>query len=244
MIGVSTGLRAHLWHIVILGVWPPIFGLVVVIDRLRHPARRVGTAAIPEASGRATPGRAAQDRSVGRLALSSTPAGPRGADPASPSRRRSGDAWYQLTAVGCVCAAGIHMSVMPDHFTESLWYGGFFLVTALAEVLLGVLILVRPTRRLLLSVVLGTTAVVALWLGTRVIGVPIGPDNGGTEPFGVLDILASIIEAVTALCAARALAVGRARPTWRWSQWSVAVRAVTPVCLVGTALASLLASRS
>ncbi len=116
------------------------------------------------------------------------------------------------------------------HFQQSWIYGTFFLFAMTGQIVLGSLLLARPTDRLVLAGVIGSAAVIVLWAFSRVVGVPVGPDNGATEPVGVLDILASAAELVTVLCGIAVLqgrlAIRGRRfvSSWRWSAWSVPMR--------------------
>jgi hypothetical protein len=146
-----------------------------------------------------------------------------------------------LTSAG---AALVHIAVTPDHLRESGIYGGFFIFAALSQIAFAVLVLFRPSRRLVLAGLLGSGTMVLLWFYTRTVGVPIGPDNGATEEFGVLDILASVYEAAAVVLGVIVLRRWSGAPAWRWSRWAPALRLATPCLLVATVVASFLAPRS
>jgi len=170
-------------------------------------------------------------------------AGP-GASPGGPHPPVRPDyGWLQAAALGLVVAAFAHLAVMPDHLHESWMYGTFFLCIAIAQTVLASLILARPTRNTLAAGVAGSFAVVALWAASRFIGVPIGPDNGGTETIGVLDVLATIAELLTAVSCSILLWRGRARPAWRWSLWSAQLRLMLLTTSIGVPLAAIFSSR-
>jgi len=147
-------------------------------------------------------------------------------------------------AIGSVCAALVHVAVMPDHFRQSAWYGSFFLAAAISQVVFAVAVVVRPTRRVVIAGIAGCSLVVVLWLITRLVGVPIGPDNGATESFGLLDILASVAEIAVIGAGVGALWTWDATPAWRWAQWSRTMRLAAPSCVAVALAASLLGSRS
>lgn len=204
----SPVLGGHLWHVVGLAAWAPIFGGYVGLERLRK--RRDVRAASPSALPRASV--------VG---------------------------WpLQAMAVACICAALVHLAVMPDHFRESDWYGGFFLFAAVSQVGLAATLLTRPTRPLVVAGIAGSGLVVALWLVSRLLGVPIGPDNGGTEPFGVLDTLASIAEVATMVAGMVSLRLSDPAPRWRLKHWALGTRCLAVACLTGTLVATVVTSRS
>jgi len=116
----------------------------------------------------------------------------------------------RLTAAASVVAALIHLRVMPEHFRESWMYGTFFLGSALAQLGFTAWLLLRPSRALLRLGIGGNTAIVALWLVTRTVGVPLGPGQGQTEAVGALDVFCSACEAVLVVAALVAL-----HPHWR-----------------------------
>jgi hypothetical protein len=95
-------------------------------------------------------------------------------------------------AVASVCAAVPHAAVTADHFRESLWYGTFFLVAAASQLGLAGCLLTRPARAVVRAGVAGSVLVLALWLVTRAIGIPVGPDRGTAEPLGLLDGISTV----------------------------------------------------
>lgn len=103
-----------------------------------------------------------------------------------------------LSAVGAL----VHVSVCPDHFREGLLYGAFFAVAAGCQLGWAVLVTTRYRRWLAAAGLLGNTAIVVLWVVTRTIGIPLGPEAGEVERFGVLDLLAGACEiGIVAMCA-------------------------------------------
>ena len=70
---------------------------------------------------------------------------------------------------------------------------------------MALLLVLRPSAWILRAALIGSVLVVVLWLETRMLGVPLGPGRGETEPVGVLDVLATGAELVTAGCAWAAL---------------------------------------
>jgi hypothetical protein len=111
----------------------------------------------------------------------------------------------RFASAACVVAAGIHVAVAPEHFRESALYGAFF-VTAAACQLAGAATLLLVRSRLFTSfVAVGNAVIVLLWLVTRVVGIPVGPQAGEVERFQLLDISASTAEAAVVVCCALAL---------------------------------------
>jgi hypothetical protein len=206
LIGTAGVLGGHLWHILALGSWVPMFGLIVALEKWK------ARSSAPTARGR-------------RGGMADWPLVP-------------------LMAVAAVCSALVHLAVMPDHLEESVWYGAFFLLAAIGQLVLAGGLVLRPGRNLVLAGAIGSAVVVGLWLVSRTAGVPIGPDHGATEPFGTLDILASTAEAVSALAGFVALRAWGSGRRWPWQTWGVVLRGASVVCIVGTVITSVVSSRS
>jgi hypothetical protein len=113
--------------------------------------------------------------------------------------------WSGAIAVSSVIAGAVHLSVIREHFHEALLYGWFFLVLTFLQFGFAVWVVWRPCPALFRAGGLASLAVVLLWLATRTTGIPLGPAAGETEPFGVLDVVASAAEFVTALLCLLAL---------------------------------------
>jgi hypothetical protein len=110
----------------------------------------------------------------------------------------------------------IHLWVMPEHFEEWWGYGAFFLVAAVAQVIYVPLLLRWPNRAVLLLGIVGNSAIVLLYLLTRVVGVPLfGPEAWEVEGVGIIDVCATTSEAaiVVSLGALMLLGIARERTT-------------------------------
>ena len=110
-----------------------------------------------------------------------------------------------------MAAAAIHFAVMGEHFAEYAAFGVFFSVVAWLQALWAVGVLVLPSRRLLLVGLVGNALVILVWLSSRTIGLPIGPEAGAPEPAAFVDVLSTILE--VAIVAGTAMLVFRGRPT-------------------------------
>jgi hypothetical protein len=110
-----------------------------------------------------------------------------------------------------MAAAAIHFAVMGEHFAEYVAFGVFFSVVAWFQALWAVDVIVASSRGLLLVGLVGNALVVLVWLSSRTIGLPIGPEAGAAEDAGFVDVLATILE--MAIVAGTAMLVLRGRPT-------------------------------
>ena len=99
-----------------------------------------------------------------------------------------------LAAAGAV-SGGIHLAVLPAHWREAHLYGAFFLLVGAVQLSCSaLLLLVRRTRELLLVNGMTTLGLLLVWLQTRSLGVPFGPDSGHREPVGLLDTTSVLLE--------------------------------------------------
>ena len=109
-------------------------------------------------------------------------------------------------------AALIHLWVMPEHFKEWWGYGAFFLVAAVAQVLYVPLLMRWPNRTVLLLGIAGNSAIVLLYLFTRVVGIPLfGPEVWEVEGVGIIDVCATISEAAIVVALGGLVLMGIAR---------------------------------
>jgi hypothetical protein len=97
-------------------------------------------------------------------------------------------------------AAVIHAIVVPPHLSESLLYGAFFLVLALAQLGWAFLVVVRPVPVVLVAGMAANVGVVLLWAATRSAGIPFGVAAGRREPVGVLDATCGLLELGVIAC--------------------------------------------
>jgi hypothetical protein len=85
---------------------------------------------------------------------------------------------------------------MPEHFEEWWGYGMFFLVAGVVQVAYVPLLVRWPNQTVLLLGIAGNSAIVLLYLFTRVVGIPFfGPEAGEAEGVGVIDVCATSSEA-------------------------------------------------
>ena len=94
-----------------------------------------------------------------------------------------------------VGAAAIHFAVVFEHFAEYTLYGVFFLVISWAQVIWPVvLVLWRPSRLWLWLGLAGNAIVIAVYVASRTVGLPFGPDLHSAESVGALDVVSCVLE--------------------------------------------------
>lgn len=126
------------------------------------------------------------------------------APPTTFAHTRPSAALLPIVVVSSTAAAGVHGAVGPMHFRELLLFGVFFAVTAVAQVGWAVLMVLNPTRHLLVLGVAGNAALLVLWLVTRTAGLPFGL-MPTPEAVGVWDLCCAAWEAVVVIGGLHAL---------------------------------------
>lgn len=117
--------------------------------------------------------------------------------PASPTVQADGMAVataFAALAVVSLATAAIHFAVMGEHFEEYAPFGVFFSVVAWLQALWALAVIVAPSRRVLVSGLVGNALVVVVWLVSRTTGLPLGPEPGAPEPAAFLDVLSTLLE--------------------------------------------------
>ena len=97
----------------------------------------------------------------------------------------------------------IHLRVVTDHFATWWGYGAFFLAVGTAQVASALVLWRDPPPWLVSAAATGNAVVVLVYVASRTVGVPVGPEHGGhqLEPSGPLDLAATAAEVllITAL---------------------------------------------
>lgn len=118
------------------------------------------------------------------------------------SRARKAPSLMLVAAALSAVAALIHVAVCPEHFREGFIYGVFFAASAGCQLGWAALVSARYSRWLAPAGLTGNASIVLLWMVTRTVGIPLGPEAGEVERFGVLDLLCGACEiGVVVLCA-------------------------------------------
>jgi hypothetical protein len=110
------------------------------------------------------------------------------------ARRPRADARILAGALSAV-AGLIHVKAVADHASHYWLFGVLFGVVACAQMGLAVALWrTAVADRLLVAAAVVTVGVIAAWLVSRIVGLPIGPWAGEAEAFGVSDVIATLIE--------------------------------------------------
>jgi hypothetical protein len=116
-----------------------------------------------------------------------------------------------LSALSIVAGA-IHAVVTPSHLTEAPTHGAFFAILAAFQLAWAVRIYAHPSARGFRVGIGVSLAVISLWIVSRTIGVPFGPDAWQAESVGAPDLAATAGEAMIAMIAPALLASGGRAP--------------------------------
>ena len=107
-----------------------------------------------------------------------------------------------VIAMSSIAAGAINAAAAATVARGSAQNLAFFWTVALAQVVWGAVVLVRAPRWWLALGALGNAIVVATWVVSRTVGLPLGDLAGVVLPAGFPDSLATILEAVTVIGAA------------------------------------------
>ena len=138
---------------------------------------------------------------------------------------------YRLVAAaGLIGSAVIHAAVVPEHLAEWPAAGTFFVLLVGTELALGMAVLMSPHRLVLVATAVVSAATLLLWLVSRSVGLPIGPEAGIPEAVGLADLACCVLELVTLVAAV--ILLRRWTPLARTPAHSPHTRAVAVLCLV------------
>ena len=112
--------------------------------------------------------------------------------PAQPGNRRH--ALLRALAAGSAAAGVIHLAFTPDHLREWVPLGVGFAAAGVFQILWAGALLRRESRRVLAFGALGSLFFVGVWLVSRTVGLPVGPQALQVESIGVPDALCVLLE--------------------------------------------------
>lgn len=100
----------------------------------------------------------------------------------------------RYAAALAVAAGLIHVGVAPEHFAEAFEFGLFMVVVGAAQIAAGIVLLVRPSRALVVAAILGTVLVFVVYGVSRTTGLPFGPEPGHPEAVQAIDVISKAVE--------------------------------------------------
>jgi hypothetical protein len=126
-------------------------------------------------------------------------------------------------------AAAIHLAAAPHHYAELGDLGAGFLVAGVFQAVWARTLLRSTARRTAWIGILGNMAIVAAWIYSRVVGLPVGPEPWTPEAIGLPDAASTIFELlILGGMSVRLLGIDRTPIARRGRVRSIAAIAVVP----------------
>jgi len=116
--------------------------------------------------------------------------------PSAPaSAPRVSDPLY--VACGVTWGSGlVHLVAAVDHYGESRLFAALFVLSAVLQLVAGYAICRRPSPRVFAASIVLSLGIAAVWLASRTVGLPIGPEHWQPEEIGALDVICTADELV------------------------------------------------
>jgi hypothetical protein len=102
--------------------------------------------------------------------------------------------WRATAVLASFGAAGIHFGAAREHFAEFTPAGAFMLVTGVAQFAWGVAVARGTSERIVEAGLAANAGIVALWVASRTVGLPVGPMAGVPEHIHGTDLVATALE--------------------------------------------------
>jgi len=157
--------------------------------------------------------------------------------PDRPARYQPGPVQVALAALA-LCAAVIHAAFAPEHFSETWSHGAAFIAMAWYQLVLAILLVTRP-RRWVYWLGLFNIVIIGIWVMSRTVGAPFGPDAWTKEAVGFPDVLATDLEALIVIGCVAVLISQAWRRVGRWTAMATAGVATVSIVAAGLTTASL-----
>ena len=133
-------------------------------------------------------------------------------------------------AAALLGAAIIHFAMVPQHMSEWAPEGIAFVATGWVQVALGIGVVIRPKRWMLLATLLASALFLAAWAVTRLWGAPFGPGSGVAQPASFVDIACVALEAIALVIAITSL--WRPNLASTWSSQGLVLASIIPVAVI------------
>jgi hypothetical protein len=99
-----------------------------------------------------------------------------------------------IAAALSLAAAGIHFAVISEHLEEDVLFGVLFFAFGWFQLIWAQVYLIWPRRQVALLAIVINLGGVLVWLMSRTVGLPFGPEAWVPEQIGFADVLSSSFE--------------------------------------------------
>ena len=115
------------------------------------------------------------------------------------------------TAVLSAGAGAIHFAVIQAHYEEYWAFGVFFAAAAWLQILWAMWLVARPGRAAALVGIAINGGITGVWVISRTVGIPFGPEPGVAEAVEFVDVAATSLQVLAVLGALALLSRGTTR---------------------------------
>jgi hypothetical protein len=112
---------------------------------------------------------------------------------------RVSDVLRNATGVFSAGAGAIHFAVIQSHFEEYWAFGVFFATAAWLQILWAMWVVARPGRVAALTGIAINGAITVVWIISRTVGIPFGPEPGVAEAVEFVDVAATSLQVLAVL---------------------------------------------
>jgi hypothetical protein len=99
-----------------------------------------------------------------------------------------------IAAALSLAAAGIHFAVISEHLEEDVLFGVLFFAFGWFQLIWAQVYLIWPRRQVALLAIVINLGGVLVWLMSRTVGLPFGPEAWVPEQIGFADVLSTSFE--------------------------------------------------
>ena len=104
-----------------------------------------------------------------------------------------------LLATLLAAAGAIHLVMVPSHAQEWMPEGIGFALAGWLQIGLAAAVLTRPSRLVIRIACISSIAFIAVWVVSRVWGLPVGPESGVAHEASFVDVTCVLFEAVAVM---------------------------------------------
>lgn len=108
--------------------------------------------------------------------------------------RLEGWSWARIAFMASAGAAALHLAAVREHIEEWAPAGAFMLVLGLLQAGWALAIVRQVPRYAIDAGIALNAGAIAVWVFSRTVGLPIGPDAGMPEDIHSADVLATLLE--------------------------------------------------